>query len=412
MDRTIGDHLRRLRTTSTLTQEQLAERAAVSVEIIRKLEQNERTSARMSTLHKLARGLRVPTTALMGSAAQAQAMREPDAAPLGLVDIRRALTPVAGLDGEPVGDTDDGAPPAYADVDVAVRAADRIYHDNDYANALGVMPGLLADVRALVDGSGGDDQAAAHGLASQAHQLAGRLLIQLRQVDLAHVALTMSLDHARQSGDRLVGAAAISQMCWLLLRQGRFAEADRLAVRTADAIEPRMSTASAEELSAWGWLLVKAASAAVRDARHDDARDMLDLAAAGAHRLGGRIVPLGASTGNDYSTEAVALMRVESAVIAGRPDQALLLSEGVERSPQVTPSSRQRHRLDVAWSHVQTGQHAEATAVLVGLRDRAPGWLRQQRYAREIVEQITETRRRAMSQELADLASLTGAAGT
>ncbi|MGC4891986.1 helix-turn-helix domain-containing protein [Micromonospora sp. DT227] len=406
---TIGDHLRKLRTESTLTQERLAEKAGVSVETIRKLEQNERTSARMSTLNKLATALGVPTTALMGSAAQAQAMREPNAEPLGLVAVRRALTPVSGLDGRSVLDEPEIGPPTAADVRRSILAANTIYHANDYAAALTLIPGLLDEARTFVDIADGDERLAAHALASQAHQLAGRLLIQLRRVDLAHVALTAALDHARRSGDPTVGPAAVAAMCWLLLRQARFGEAEVLAVRTADQVEPKLSTASPADLAAWGFLLIKAASAAVRDARHDDARDMLDLAAAGAHRLGDRRYPDADLIGNDYSTEGVHLMRVEAAVIAGRPDEALALARQVHRSPQVTPSSRQRHFLDVAWSHVQTGTYSDATGVLMDLRDRAPAWLRQQRYARDIVKSIAERRRRTMTKELAELASLVGA---
>ncbi|SCL31810.1 Transcriptional regulator, contains XRE-family HTH domain [Micromonospora nigra] len=408
MEPTIGEHLARIRRQSTLTQEQLADRAGVSVETVRKLEQGERTSARMSTLKSLAGALGVPTTALMGNAAQAVDRREPDAAPIGLVGVRRALTPVAGLDGQPVAATTAAEPPTVNRVRRSVLAANTIYHANDYAAAITLVPSLLADARALVDATDGDAQLAAYALASQAHQLVGRLLIQLRQVDLAHVAITQALDHARRSGDQVVGAAAVAPMCWLLLRQARFAEAEALAVRTAEQVEPRLSAASPAELASWGFLLMKAASAAVRDARHDDARDMLDLAAAGAHRLGGRPNPNADVMGNDFSTEGVHLMRVEAAVIAGQPDQALALAQEVHRSPQVTPSSRQRHRLDVAWSHVELGQYADATGVLLELRDRAPAWLRQQRYAREIVRSIADGRRRAMSSELAELAALVG----
>lgn len=408
MEPTIGEHLARIRRQSTLTQEQLAERAGVSVETIRKLEQGERQGARTATLNKLARALGVPTSALFGNAARAAADREPDARPLSLVGVRRALTPVAGLDGVPLEAATGGRPPTLADVRRAVADANATYHANDYAVALAALPDLLGEARTLVDALDGDDQLRAHALASQAHQLAGRLLIQLRQVDLAHVALTAALDHARRSEDQVIGASAVAPMCWLLLRQGRFAEAERLAVTTADRIEPRMSTATPAELAAWGFLLIKGASAAVRDARDDDASELLEVASAGARRLGERINPHADVAGNDFSSEAVRLMQVECAVIAGKPDRALNLSEAVIRSPQVTPSSRQRHRLDVAWSRVQTGQYAEATDTLVELGNRAPAWLRQQRYAREIVSTITAERRRAMSRELADLASLVG----
>lgn len=408
MEPTIGEHLAQIRRRSTLTQEQLAERAGVSVETIRKLEQGERQGARTATLNKLARALGVSTSALFGNAARAVTDREPDARPLSLVGVRRALTPVVGLDGSPL-DLDLGdQPPTLAGVRRTVAGANVSYHANDYAVTLATLPGMLGEARALVHATPVNDQPAAHAIASQAHQLAGRLLIQLRQVDLAHVALTGALDHARLSGDQVVGASAAAPMCWLLIRQGRFAEAERLAVTTADRVEPRMSTASAAELAAWGFLLIKGAGAAVRDARDDDAAELLELAAAGAQRLGDRPNPHADVAGNDFSTEAVRLMQVECAVIAGQPDRALDLSEGVTRSPQVTPSSRQRHRLDVAWSHVQTGRYADATDVLVDLRTAAPAWLRQQQYARDIVHSITERKRRAMSAELADLASLVG----
>lgn len=408
MEPTIGEHLAQIRRRSTLTQEQLAERAGVSVETIRKLEQGERQGARTATLNKLARALGVSTSALFGNAARAATDREPDARPLSLVGVRRALTPVVGLDGSPL-DIDLGdQPPTLASARRTVANANASYHANDYAVTLATLPAMLGESRALVHAANGDDQLLAHTIASQAHQLAGRLLIQLRQVDLAHVALAGALEHARISGDPVVGASAAAPMCWLLIRQGRFAEAERLAVTTADRVEPRMSTASAAELAAWGFLLIKGAGAAVRDARDDDAAELLELAAAGAQRLGDRVNPHADVLGNDFSAEAVRLMQVECAVIAGRPDRALGLSDGVTRSPQVTPSSRQRHRLDVAWSHVQTGRYADATEVLVGLRDAAPAWLRQQRYARDIVQSITTRRRRAMSAELADLAALVG----
>ncbi|WP_405432677.1 hypothetical protein [Micromonospora sp. NBC_00617] len=206
----------------------------------------------------------------------------------------------------------------------------------------------------------------------------------------------------------MAGTEAVAPMCWLLLRVGRFADAKTLAIRTADQVEPRLSTAAPAELAGWGQLLLKAAAAAVRDARRDEASDILDLAAAGALRLGNQRVPHADLIGNDSSPEGVHLMRVESAVIAGQPDRALALAEEVTRFPQVTPSSRQRHRLDVAWSYVQTGQHSAATGVLLGLRDTAAPWLRQQPYARDIVTELIDTRSRAASAELAELASLVG----
>jgi len=57
----IGGRLARLRRRRGLTQEDLAARAEVSVELVRKLEQGRRRSVRLGTSHGLARALDVQT---------------------------------------------------------------------------------------------------------------------------------------------------------------------------------------------------------------------------------------------------------------------------------------------------------------------------------------------------------------
>ena len=99
---TVGDRLAEVRREAKLTQEQLAEHSGVSVEVIRKLEQGSRGTARLETLHALGRALGVPTSALLGDASQAAARAEPDHQSMSLAEIRRAVTPVRGLTGVPM----------------------------------------------------------------------------------------------------------------------------------------------------------------------------------------------------------------------------------------------------------------------------------------------------------------------
>ena len=61
----IGENLARLRTLAGLTQEQLAERAGVSVDVVRRLEQGSRPSARITSLYALAGALDVPLSVLL-----------------------------------------------------------------------------------------------------------------------------------------------------------------------------------------------------------------------------------------------------------------------------------------------------------------------------------------------------------
>ncbi|MGW1057640.1 helix-turn-helix domain-containing protein [Micromonospora rubida] len=405
---TIGENLARIRKATTLTQEQLAERADVDVGVIRKLEQGARRSARMDTLHALARTLGVSTSALIGDASQAAARGEPDNRPLSLAEIRRAVAPVRGITGVAL-TVPTGAPPAPAVLRAHLHTVDRAYQDNDYARALAALPPLLLDVRAAVDLAADDEQPAAYVLLARTLHSAGNLLIQLRAGDLAQTALSDALDAARRSGDQVVAATVIQGMCWLLMRQGRIAEAAELAVATADEIEPRMRRAQPAELAAWGWVATAASAAYARDNRPDEAAELVDAAAAAAARIGerdpgpGHLIMVGG-----FDAARVQMQRVENAAVAGDPGRTLELSALVPPGPSPVGSSWQRHRLDVAWAHTQRRQYAEATAVLVELRHVAPAWLRHQRYAKDIVQSVSDGRRRAMSTELADLAALVG----
>ncbi|MEU8327129.1 helix-turn-helix domain-containing protein [Micromonospora sp. NPDC048839] len=401
---TTGDNLARLRRAAKLTQEQLAERAALSVETVRKLEQNKRGSARLETLHTFARALGVPTTALLGDTSEAAARREPDHLPLSLAEIRRTLTPARSLAG--VARVEPDTPPPTVDAARArLRRADAAYHRGDYAAALSALPGLLDDTRRTAEAEG---TASAHATLARVSYLTAELLIQMRAGDLAYAAVASALDAASAAGDPVLGASAVKGSSWLLLRQGRLVEAEQVAISTADQIEPRMRRADPAELAVWGWLLLAGAAAAARDNRPDDATALLDSATAAAAQLadrpvaGGHLAVLGG-----FRAARVDMMRVEAAAVSGDPGRVLQLAERVPVG-QTTATSWRRHRLDVAWAHTNRRQYADATAVLTELSHQAPAWLRHQRYARDIVQTIDGGRRRAMTDDLAALADLVG----
>ncbi|MEV5448182.1 helix-turn-helix transcriptional regulator, partial [Streptomyces sp. NPDC052644] len=210
---TVGERLAGIRRESKLTQEQLAERSGVSVEVIRKLEQGTRGAARLDTLHALARALGVSTSTLLGDASQAAAQGEPGHRQLSLAEIRRVVAPVRGIDGAPFLLLADEPP----DIDTLRRnlhAADRVYNAGDYAVALRVVPPLLVNARAAVSLASSERQDAAYDLLARTQHVAGGLLIQLRADDLAQTALSGALDAAQRSGDRVVAATVIRTMCW------------------------------------------------------------------------------------------------------------------------------------------------------------------------------------------------------
>lgn len=384
----IGARLREVRKRRGLTQRGLASASGVSLSLIRKLEQGERADTRLETARQLAVALRVPTSRLIAD-------RQEDGADATTMDhwgpVRRAL-----LTPTPSGPDD---PPTTHGVRQAIDAAIPLFSSDQFTELSTVLPGLLRDADALVETASEGRQ-----IRGRLLQLTGWLLTQTRQFDAASTALDRAMDDA---SDRLDGAATVNTECWLLLRRGRVADARSLAIRWADEVEPRMSRATPEELSAWGWLLLRASAASIRDNRPGEAEDALRLAKSAAVAMGSERTP-GGDFLRTFGPVTVALKRAETAMIADQPDRVLQLAAGIP-SLGLRPSSNNlnRHRLDVANAHVRQRQYAEAVDVLNGIRRVAPQWLPHQRYARDIVERIV-ARRRTLTSEMRDLADAVG----
>jgi transcriptional regulator with XRE-family HTH domain len=98
---TIGYQLRWLRRVRGLTQEELADRADVSRDLVAKLEQGRRHTARITSLASLARALDVELSALVERATPMLEIEDGEDA--GLVALRNALTclPAAAGDEDP-----------------------------------------------------------------------------------------------------------------------------------------------------------------------------------------------------------------------------------------------------------------------------------------------------------------------
>ncbi|MEU5161371.1 helix-turn-helix domain-containing protein [Streptomyces sp. NPDC020875] len=92
----LGERLARLRRIAGLTQEALAERAGVSVDVVRKLEQQRKHSARLPTLHALSHGLGMELTSLLGDPPGVPSTGEADPPQLvGHLAIRLGKTDLA-----------------------------------------------------------------------------------------------------------------------------------------------------------------------------------------------------------------------------------------------------------------------------------------------------------------------------
>ncbi|MFB9962700.1 helix-turn-helix domain-containing protein [Sinosporangium siamense] len=388
----MGDRLRELRKRRGLTQEELAHASNLSLQVVKKIERGG--SARLETLHQLARTLDVVTLTFVGSTSP-EPKEDNDVAVLA--DLRSAITPPVGLTGRPIYGSSDGDDLDLERLLRAVKLAEGAYRTNRYDDLASFLPALIRSAHHHVDGyASNQSHRDALRLRADVVGLAGRYLIQIRAHDLALVALHASLRDALDIEDATRAAAAVSGQAHAMLRQGRFHEVERLCSETAAQLEPQLSKATPGQLSAWGWMLLRASAAAARNNRPKEAMEYQGIAAAAAAPLRHEHATVDQKT---FGPTTVALKTIENALVSGAPDKALALSSTLSRTDDLTNEEWDRHLLDRARASVQTGDSEAATELLVELRRRSPQWLRYQQPARDTLREILATRNRRLTEQ-------------
>ncbi|MFE2977486.1 helix-turn-helix domain-containing protein [Streptomyces sp. NPDC059258] len=365
-----GRKVKQARKLSGLTQQELAKESGLSVSTIRKLEQGERSTARMETLHALARPLRLNTMDLVEQPKEDGPIE--DARELWAATRAELVRP-------PRLDSEAATPEGVARV---LAESVPLYRKHHFAELAAVLPALLRDADTLSDDG--------RGVRVRVLQLAAGALTHTRQFDVAELVVRRALDDAR---NRLEAAASVNTLTWLLIRQGRLDEALALAVKWADEVEPRMSRATEAELSAWGLLLMRASGAAARNNQTGVAADMLKLARSAATAIGREVRPEHENV-RTFGPTTVRMITVEDALVKDRPDNALRLAERMPvYSVRPSVSVRSRHGLAVANAHARLGHFAEAFGKLSEIQAGSPEWFPNQTPARDTLKAIVDGRR-------------------
>jgi transcriptional regulator with XRE-family HTH domain len=373
----LGRELQRLRRLAGLTQEGLADRAAVSADVIRRLEQGRKQSARLPTLHALAQGLGVELTALLGEP-PAVAVRSPEADPPQLVAIRRAIAPP--LFGEL-------PEPSRELPSLPTRIADSwtLYHNAEFGNLMDRLPGLVHDARfAATVGQRGNGQV----MLAKSMQLGGHLAIRLGKTDLALSALERAITAAEASSDPLLAGMVCTSIAWSYQRQARLDDALKLAVHAADRVEHENAD-TAEGVRVWGGLLMSAATSYARGGDYGRANEMMTTAEHAAGRLATLPPPKDGKLVSVFSRSSVRIERVRLAVQHGRPEEALALAKGMRLSKDVPPSWRTWLLLDLARAYTDLGDAENAVRVLERLHRVSPDWMRHHTLAVAIVRDVS-----------------------
>jgi transcriptional regulator with XRE-family HTH domain len=376
----LGERLARLRRARDLTQDALAERAGVSVDVVRKLEQQRKHSARLHTLHALSAGLGIELTALLGDP---PAVGRNGDEPPGLLAVRRALLPAPfPLPAAPIEDSG----PTLDVVRAEIARGWTLYHDADFPRLIDALPGIVTDTRLAAAVYTGERRAAAQAALGKALQLGGHLAIRLGKTDLALASLERATVAAEASNDPLLAAMITNSVCWAYQRQNRLADANQLATEAADAVEPSLRRASPEHIRVWGGLLLSAATTAARCGDYAQAKDMMTVAEAAALRLGVQQRP--DKLVSVFNTAAVKIEQVRLAVSFHRPAEAVALAKTIRLGPDTPPTWRTWLMLDLAGAKADLGDRAGAVRSLQRLRTQAPTWMRHHTQAVAIVTDL------------------------
>lgn len=382
----LGDRLARLRRAAGLTQEQLAERAGVSLEVVRKLEQHRKHSARLPTLHALANGLRTELTTLLGDppASSGRAVDSP-----ALTELRRAIMPPL----IPRAPTDLGSLSAPM-LRASIADGWSLYHSAAFGQLLGVLPGIVSDARLLAAVGSPEQKAGGAAVLGKSLQLAGHLALRLGKEDLALIALERAAAAADDSGNVLLTPMVHGSVAWAYQRQNRLNDAAAIAVTSADALE-RDRLGDAARIRVWGGLVMSAATSSARMGDYEHASEMMTAAEEGAARLAELPPPEGDPRMlSVFSKSSVRIERIRLAVQHEQPEEAIALARRTRLSGDIPPSWRTWLLLDVARAKTDTGDAAGAVKTLESLRRQAPEWMRQHTLATAIVIDLLAGRER------------------
>ncbi|MEU1625259.1 helix-turn-helix transcriptional regulator [Streptomyces sp. NPDC020096] len=381
----IGERLAKLREYRNLTQEELAERAGVHVDTIRKLEQGVRENARMTTYGKLAAALDIELGRLLGQATMTQQLPESG----GLIALRNAVQDMTGLPGVPTDAHEEDAP-TIADLRDAFTRAQATYRKGRFTELTRTLPGLVTDLRAAArETTGGRDSDTVWSMNAATYIIAADLSAQLGQTDLAYTAVERALHASQRASDPLREALAVSTLSLVLLRQGRWDQAHDIAVRKAAEIEPRFSSTDREQLAMYGVLLLSGAVPASRGRQATAARELVKQATAAATLSGTLHV-----RGTAFGPSSVAMQATTVAISLGDAEEALNKARGVDLQALPWPISRARHRLDVAHARYQLRDHEAALTTLLEIETEQPEWMKHQVLAASTVRELLDEERR------------------
>jgi transcriptional regulator with XRE-family HTH domain len=356
----VGKRVAGARKLAGWTQNELARRAAVSVSLVRAVEQ-ARAPASPAFVSACARALNVGVADLLGLP-YPRINRSEHRVHAAIPSIRREL---AAYCIEP---DEDVRPRGLNELSAAVAHASQLRHAVNLDH-LGIeLPGLLQELRAAAYLHTGHSRERAFGLLAESYYAASEVASKLGYIDLSSLAVDRYEWAAAQSGDELAVLVGDYRRAGEMISAADWSSALRFLEGSRSRIEDRIDKDDLPALAVWGNLHLKSGLAAARSGQ----RDLADAHLAEAQETAARI---GADR-DDYrlcfGPTNVNIWSVGLAV------EMLDGTEAVKRAERfVLPSDAPRERIghhwiDLARGHLYNGDRRKAFAALEKARVLAP----------------------------------------
>jgi transcriptional regulator with XRE-family HTH domain len=251
----------RRRTLAGWTQDKLARQAAVSVSLVRAVEQG-RSPASPAFVSACSRALGVGVAELLEQPYQRtnKAEHEVHAA---IPPIRRELTAYRM---EPLEDLHSRS---LDEIARDVAKASKLRHLVNLLELGAGLPGLLTELRVAVYTLTGSERERAFGLLAEAYAAAGQVVYKLVYIDLASLTVERYEWAAAQSGDELSVLAGDYQRAGELIGTADWSSALQFLEKSRSRIESEIGQKNAPLLSIWGSLHLKSGLAAARAGKKD-----------------------------------------------------------------------------------------------------------------------------------------------
>lgn len=381
MSDAVATRVAQARKLAGLTQRQLADRANVSIGLVRAVEQ-KRAPASQAFIGTVAKALRVSVSELTG---------QPFApAPGPDTEVHAAI---AGLRTELAAyDIDNAAVTDVRPLPQLASAVEKIctYRRNASFHRLGeeLLP-LLGEVRAAVHRSSRADRDRALVMLCELYYSSHSLAHKLGFADLAGTAVDRLAWAATESGSPLWTATAQFQRAAMLTSGGDWTAAASFLERCRSNIEPRLSSGHRHDLIAWGGLHLQSGLAASRAGKRDTANAHLAEARDTAQRLGDdhdSVLSFGPTNVGIWSV-ALAVEAMDAPEALNRARTLVI--------PAAAPKERGgHHHMDLARAWLLFGDRSRALAALQEAKRVAPAQTRYNPMVHETVRALVRAEAR------------------